>query len=92
MKPKYRSHGEPQDMWKVHTVKLLNEVMSNDGVAILHKPIQIFARLLSDVGEVAIRINDPELNKLMVRLAIYSCACPESPDYDAELVDKVLNA
>lgn len=91
MKPAYRKNHEGQDMWKVHTPKLLNEILTNNGVGILYRPIQIFARILFDLGETAARINDPELNKLMVRLTIYSCADPESPDYDKKLVDKILN-
>lgn len=76
--------------WKVYTPGLLKEIMANPGTAILLRPIQAFANLLTQVGEVAARINDPELNKLMMRLAIYSIADPAEPEYDAEFVRKYL--
>lgn len=89
-KPKYRDNIEPQDMWKVDTQRLLQEVLSNNGTSILVRPLQILGRLLFDVGEIASRINDPELNKLMIRLTIYECADPASPNYDRELCERVM--
>lgn len=76
--------------WKVHTPNLLGEILNNDGTAILHKPLIIFGHILSEVGERAIELNDPELNKLMIRLAIYSMGDPSSKDYDEEAVRKIL--
>lgn len=83
---------QPQDIWRVHTPNLLKEILNNPGTAILSKPLAIFGRILADVGERAAIINDKELNKLMIRLAIYSVADPASPDYDSDFVEKTLNA
>ena len=76
--------------WKVHTPNLLKEILSNSQTAILRIPINVFGRLLYQVGERARVLNDLELNRLMLRLTIYSQADPESEDYDPELCKKIL--
>lgn len=78
--------------WRVHTPSLLSQVLDNPGTQILEKPLQIIGSLLASVGERAAELNDPRLNALMIRLTIYSCADPESTDYDPARVDAVLAA
>lgn len=79
----------PASEWRVHTPNLLAEIGNNNAAlsAAVRTPLMILMRLLHQVGEVAARINDEELNALMCRLTIYSCADPESPDYDPDLAD-----
>jgi hypothetical protein len=79
--------------WRVHTPNLLAEIGNNNAAlsAAMRTPLMILMRLLHDVGKEAARINDPELNALMCRLTIYSCADPESPDYDPILTSRVLH-
>lgn len=78
-------------VWRVNTTGLLNEILNaNPTTYILEKPLNIFGKLLAAVGERAAELNDPKLNALMCRLAIYSVSDPNSPDYDAATVDKVL--
>ena len=77
--------------WRVHTPNLLDEIINGSGMGIYKQPIGIFGTILAEVGERAARINDPELNALMIRLAIYSIADPTSPDYDKVACDKILN-
>ena len=60
------------------------------GTDILRIPIGIFVKLLYEVGQRASELNDPELNKLMIRLTIYEIADPENKNYDKELCDKIL--
>lgn len=76
--------------WRVNTPGLLNEILLNPATAILAKPLNIFGKLLALVGERAVELNDPVLNGLMCRLAIYSLADPNSPDYDSGRVSKIL--
>lgn len=76
--------------WTCHTPNLLKEILNNPSCWILTRPLQIFGRQLFQVAEIAARINDPELNKMMVIMTLYECANPESPNYDQELCDKVL--
>jgi hypothetical protein len=78
--------------WKVHTPNLLKEILNNPGTGILTQPISIFGKLLAEVGERAAEINDPRLNALMIRLTIYSASDPNSPDYDAALCKKAIEA
>lgn len=79
--------------WRVHTPKLLNETLINDGAAILNIPIKIFANLLSQVADRAVELNDKELNKLMLRLTLYESADPDSEDFmGAEELQKYLNS
>lgn len=81
----------PQMQWKVHTHQLLKEVLTNNSMAILQKPLNIFQSLLAAVGERAAELNDPELNALMCRLTIYDIADPQSKDYNPIRVDGILN-
>lgn len=78
--------------WRVHTPNLLKEVMNNPTCGILKTPIQIFGLLLHEVADRSSELNDPKLNKLMIQLALYSQADPESPDYDKDLVDSYLGS
>lgn len=76
--------------WKVHTPRLLAEFLENESVFILEKPISIFARLLAEVGDRAIELDDPLLNALMCRLVIYSLADPHSDDYDQKATHQII--
>lgn len=71
----------------------MQEILTNvdkKGQSALRDPIIIFTNLLIQVGQRAAELNDPEMNKLMVRLCIYSIADPNDPDYDPVLVSKIL--
>lgn len=58
--------------WKVQTVQLIKEAVENNPSAwCLRIPFMIFKNLLGQVAERAIRIDDPELNILMLRLGLY---------------------
>lgn len=76
--------------WRVHTSRLLQEIINCSGQAILYRPLQILGHLLAEVGEEAARINDPRLNALMCRLTVYAVADPDSPDYDEARVHSIL--
>lgn len=77
----------PEEMqWKVHTPRLLEEVLENPQCAVLRTPINIFANLLYEVGERAVELDDPQLNALMLRLTLYEAADPYLPDHDAAAV------
>lgn len=62
--------------WKVHTPNLLREVLQNPGTSILAVPLSIFGRLLAEVAERAIALDDPKLNILMLRLTLYDQGDP----------------
>jgi hypothetical protein len=58
--------------WKVQTAQLIREIIEhNSNMWILRMPLLIFRRLLVQVAERAIAIDDPELNILMLRLGLY---------------------
>ena len=78
--------------WRVHTPNLIQEMGNNNSSfsATMRHPLMILGSLLHKLGEEAARINDPSLNALMCRLTIYSCADPESPEYDPELTKQVM--
>lgn len=76
----------------VNTEGLLREIIGNPSVGVLEKPIGIFGNLLFSVAERAAELNDPELNALMCRLALYSVSDPSKPEYDEELVARVYEA
>jgi len=66
--------------WSCHTPNLLNEALTNKGMYALEKPFQIFARILGEVAERAIKLDDPELNILMLRLTLYDIADMDKHD------------
>jgi hypothetical protein len=76
--------------WKVHTPNLLTEVLQNPGTSMLRVPMNILGKLLGAVADRAIQLNDPELNKLMVRLTLYAQADPESKLYNPAAVAAVI--
>jgi hypothetical protein len=77
-------------MWRVNTPQLLKEIMQNNEVSILSKPLTIFATILAEVGERASELNDPKLNALMCRLAIYEVADPYNKEYNSELTNDTI--
>ncbi|MCK5606748.1 hypothetical protein KAR91_32900 [Candidatus Pacearchaeota archaeon] len=73
--------------WKVNTPQLLTEIIgSNEGMAILHKPLTIFQHLLAEVANRAIEINDEQLNKIMIRLSLYEHSTPDGTKEHEELM------
>lgn len=77
--------------FKVHTGNLINEIVNNTGSEILHKPLIVFKNLLLQIATRASELNDVELNKLMMQLALYEIADPESNEYDSEYVNDYLD-
>lgn len=81
-----------QAKWRVNTPQLLKEVLVNQGsLSILNKPIQIFASLLEAVADRAGELNDPQLNALMCRMALYAESDPYNPEYNEELTNQTIN-
>lgn len=78
-------------LWRVNTPQLLKEILeSNPGMGIMRSPFNIFKQVLAELAEHAIRINDPELNAIMCRLALYSVGDPYDPDYNKEVYREVI--
>ena len=75
----------------MESTKLLSEILENDQLSTLERPIQKFASILDQVSIRCSQLNDPELNKLMCRLTLYSIADPECDDYDKEMINKILS-
>lgn len=80
---------------KVDTVALLDEVQNNaihpKDMAALKIPFGYFRTLLHAVANRATEIDDDELNKLMLRLCLYSVSQLNSPDYDESVVNATLS-
>jgi len=77
--------------WRVNTPQLLKEIQNNHGTSILRKPLAILGGILAEVAERAIELNDPKLNALMCRLALYEESDPYSPEYNPDLVNETIN-
>jgi len=78
------------DMWRVHTSRLFNEILSNNSTYIFEQPLRLFAGILAEVAERASELNDEKLNKLMARLTLYEVTDPYSKEYDKEITNKLL--
>ena len=58
--------------WRVHTPNLLKEIVENNPTAwTLRTPVLLFRQILTTLAECAIRLDNPELNVLMLRLQLY---------------------
>lgn len=78
-------------VWRCNTPALLKEILNNNPTMwMLAVPMKILGDMLFELGTVASRINDPELNAMMCRLAIYEEADPYSATYDSELVENTI--
>lgn len=77
--------------WRVHVHDLFKEIADNSQQGIqITAPLQITLELLKRIAQRAIEINDPEMNKLMIRLSLYSISDPHDPEYNPKLVSKLL--
>lgn len=73
------------NVWRVHTLNLLTEMVENNNkMGIFFQPVNIFREILCQVAERAIELNDPQLNILMLRLALYEVA----PDNITEVIEQ----
>jgi hypothetical protein len=80
--------------WRVNTGSLLSEIISGypgKGGGIFVAPLNIFKNILVQVGERASELNDPVLNALMCRLAIYAESDPYSDGYNYQLLTDTLD-
>ena len=69
--------------FRVDTVSLLTEIADaglDRGMGVLKIPINIFKDLLADVAQRATELNDPRLNILMLRLALYEVPNNKIPE------------
>ena len=76
--------------WRVHTARVLGEVMENPTTWPLKIPLLSLDNLLRQVASRAIEIDDTRLNQLMCQLTLYSVADPFSPDYNCDLALKII--
>lgn len=77
--------------WKVNTPGLLKEVIEhNEGMGIFKVPFNIFTRLLMAVAKRSAELDDPKLNSLMARLALYEQTDPNNPAYDEKLTNETI--
>lgn len=82
--------GNGSFVWKCHFANLTEEVLRNPGTWALAAPLNILRGMMAELGEIAAEINDPRLNCMMMRLAIYSVSDPSSPDFNEEFVTEYL--
>lgn len=75
--------------WKVHTPRLMSEILVNPEMSIMRQPLMIMKGLLAEVARRAIELDDPELNALMLRLTLYEQGDPMSPAYDPSVLDGI---
>lgn len=77
--------------WKVNTPKLIEELLNHSGSGAVLIPLKIFRNLLTQVAIRATELNDPKLNSLMCRLALYSISDPYDKEYDKDLTNQIID-
>lgn len=70
---------------------LLDEVLCNRGTGILKIPIHITKRILAELAELAIEIDDPRLHKMMLRLGLYDVSAAERVE-QIKKMDRLIQA
>lgn len=81
---------------KVHTRNLFEHIISSLSInqkkelAALKIPLNIFIKKMNEIAGVASEINHPKLNCLMMELALYEIADPESEFFDANFVNEYI--
>lgn len=78
--------------WKVHTSRLLEEILTNNNMGALVIPINIFKNVLVELTAEAIRIDDDRLNAIMMRLTLYDQGDPYSKDYQPDAAEMIKKA
>jgi hypothetical protein len=79
--------------WKVHIPSLFNEIVENGGLgtSIFRVPLSITSRILGEVAQRALELNDPKLNALMCRLTLYEQSDPYSKEYNPKLTNDTIS-
>ncbi len=79
-------------LWRVNTPGLFKELANYNHLGPATTGLNILHQILGEVAQRAIALNDKELNKLMLRLSLYSVADPSSSDFDQESVSAYLES
>lgn len=71
-------------VWRSHVKKLFEEIIEHGGHAVsaAHTPLRLTYSILIEVAQRANELQDPKLNSLMARLALYEECDPASPHYN----------
>jgi hypothetical protein len=77
--------------WKLYTPGLLREIANGSGQGIYKIPLNLLRVGLCEIAERAAELNDPDLNSLMLQMGMYSAGDPESPEFDGELVERMIS-
>jgi hypothetical protein len=68
--------------FRVHTMELLTEIADCGlprSMGVLKIPLNVFKNILAEVAQRATELNDPQLNILMLKLALYEIPMKEIP-------------
>ena len=83
--------GSQRIDWTVHVPYLFNEILTNPGTSALEKPLQILGRVLHELAELAIEIDDPRLHLMMMDLTLYEAGDPDkTPESEQREIRKKL--
>lgn len=79
--------------WKICTPAFLQEVFGSypGKGGVLFQPANIFRELIAEVAQRATEINDPILNALMCRMALYSVSDPYDKEFNHDITQKTIN-
>lgn len=81
-------------VWRSHIKSLFEEIIEYGGssVAACHTPLKLTFAILKEVAVRANELQDPKLNSLMARLALYEECDPKSKHFKGfEFTDRVIN-
>lgn len=77
--------------WRVNMPGMLQEIGGNPEMSVMRQPLQILAQKMQAVAACAIRLNDPELNILMLELALYDLSrdgVQINTDYQSSMIEQ----
>ena len=78
-------------VWKVNTGALFEEILHNDGMWIMERPLQLLHRKMLLIAQKANEAQNEEIMKLCCEIGLYEECDPTSKSYDKEKANSLIN-
>lgn len=76
--------------WKVHANNLILEISTNPEMKFMAVPLNMFMHILIEIAIRSTELNDPKMNALMCKLALYGVSDPHDTSFDSEVTRKTI--
>jgi len=78
--------------WRVNVPGMLHEIVENNPTTwIFRSPFNILMEILTELATRCSQLDDPKLNELMVRMALYEVANPGSKEFNLKEMERIIS-